>query len=62
MRVPHQSKPVSRTAGEIAATGNVTPQFNQPGCLNCLNFCQMFQPGNVNCVLACATNPLACGI
>jgi hypothetical protein len=62
MRMPHQSKPVSRTAGEIAARGNITPQFDLNGCLFCLRLCQIFAPGNVTCILNCASSPLACGI
>jgi hypothetical protein len=51
MRMPHQSKPVSRTAGEIAVRGNIAPQF-YPACQACLAFCPI---GDWGCILYCLT-------
>jgi hypothetical protein len=59
MRMPHQSKPVSRTAGEVVARGNITPQFNYFGCLLCIQSCWKYP--SPFCFLRCSS-PFACGI
>jgi hypothetical protein len=53
MRMPHQSKPVSRTAGEIAARGTVQPA-GPVAYAACVGLCTLL--GGIGfpfCVVAC---------